>query len=714
MADRVVRQLTADEMRVVRGGGDRVVRQLTPDEMRVIASPPQQVSPQASQPAADDFSLPNYRTEFKPEDLGMLNALGRGGLSGLTFGFSDELLPDTEKQRRYHEALKQEHPWTYFAGEVLGAALPTMATGGIGLVGRAAASGAGWALRAQKLASKVKYADKIGQAMLNVGDRPIIGGILGMTGRGTPSIGTLARVGALSGAAHGLGEKHSDRLQGAREGAIAGGLLGAAGGGAVSLVSKGVGAIGRKVLPRSGAREVGEMLAETSGSDIVSKLRELEKTPTKSVFEIKPETAKYVTPLSRENLAVNDLLSSEFRRLRGQVAENIDDLVTDSTTRIVDVPDSLNKIRENATLVSRESYEKAMANPFDVSDDLYREINNLLESETIRKQFNKAVADLSDIRVSRDIADISGYVVRPLHDSRYENVSYELSKPLLDQLYKNLGELSQQAFLEGNKATSATIGGLQKKLGGVLQRHIDGYAEATTTHRKNLLPADFLQQGYESFMQGSPNDMAFALKTLFQKNDDILTPEMSDMLLGRFREGFSAGLREYLGKFTKSEIPGKLMNLLDKPNFEKKFSIVFGDDSIKGIEKLEKLQKQVGEELRRSKFFKGRDFQGLHVIDLRNEFGVPTSNYQLVASLIETASELLTPQSERMLRQQELIQAMLAQSSRNPYKAARKLRQETQKAFRKRELTDMLVKSSIPASARYATGTIYAEQPEPR
>lgn len=718
MADRVVRQLSADEMRFLqRGTGDRVVRQLSPDEFRVISSSQQPVSPQIQQPDAMDFSIPDYRSEFKPEDLGMLNALWRGGLSGVTFGFSDELLPDTERQRRYMEALKQENPWTYFVGEVLGAALPAMATGGIGLVGRAAASGAGWALRAQQIASKIKHADKIGQAMLRVGDRPIIGGILGMTGTGTPTIGTLARAGALSGAAHGLGSAEGgigERLKGAAQNAAIAGIMAPALGGAVMVGTKGAGWLGRKVLPRSAESEVGDILARTSEPDIVAKLRELEKDATKNVFEIKPEMARSAAKAAETNAEVYEILSKEFASLHEDIGKKVDDLVVDQTTNIVNLPESVAHIRDTATLVSKDMYDRALLKPFELSAEVYAKMDHLLDSTTVREQFAKALKDLTDVPRSRPVLDPSGYDVKPLVDSQYKNIKYQLSKPLLDELYKNLGELSEQAFAKGQKSTGATVAGLRDHLRGILEEHVEGYADAVTTHRANLLPADFLEAGYNAF-SGKPSDyVTFTLKTLLKNNEDILTPELTKHVLNRFREGFSTALREHLQGTPARKVPDKMMELLSTSDFKKKFTMLFGENAADGMEKLKALQDDVAKELTKSKFFTVREYQGMPELNLREAFEVPTSNYQLVASLIQTASELLSPATTTMKRQKAIIDAMLLQSGKTREETARKIRKTTQAGFRRKELGNILSTSAVPFSARYLPNMMTYTPPEQR
>lgn len=158
---------------------------------------------------------------------GMMESFLRGAAEGATFGFDDKLGLD----KNAREASRAANPWTHLAGELVGGFAPMAVAGPIG----AAARGAGYLARGARAAS----------ALLAPGEMNTIG-------QGIAQGAKLGAVyGGLSGAGHAevdpnssLPESTWERAKGAAKGSAAGTVMGAVAGVpayAVSRLAQGLG-----------------------------------------------------------------------------------------------------------------------------------------------------------------------------------------------------------------------------------------------------------------------------------------------------------------------------------------------------------------------------------------------------------------------------------------------------------------------------------------
>ncbi|MET3890401.1 hypothetical protein ABIE41_001477 [Bosea sp. OAE506] len=289
-------------------------------------------SPQAAAPALDLRSLSTEEiarmleqaqpapAPAAPSRPGMLESFARGGGQGATLGMGDEIYaagagalakargqdfgPEFERQLAEAQAnnrrAKEEHPWTYAAGEVLGV-IPGLAVAGTTALGA----------RALGLVGK------------------------NLATRSMASAGSGAAIGAIQGGA-GTGGTVDERLRGAGNGAVWGGGFGAAGPALGQAVGAGVTTATQALRPgvHGVSRQAATMLADdiaNSGGPAAIRQRLNELGPDAMLMDaspstmgraqglaVLPDTRELVTaPLVARNQGTNRRLASELESALG-------------------------------------------------------------------------------------------------------------------------------------------------------------------------------------------------------------------------------------------------------------------------------------------------------------------------------------------------------------------------------------------------------------
>ena len=174
-----------------------------------------------------------------------LSDFGNATKQGVSFGFSDEIAAKIqsmagatpeEKEAIYNEVIAEERakiaqaeersPYASMAGEITGAILPAIATGGTSLYGT---------LGKQGLKEALKQGGKK-QLLKAIAGKAALGGVEGAT------------AGALTGA--GKAESNKDRLSGAYEGGKSGAMFGT-GAGLIAPAAELTGMAGKKILDKA-------------------------------------------------------------------------------------------------------------------------------------------------------------------------------------------------------------------------------------------------------------------------------------------------------------------------------------------------------------------------------------------------------------------------------------------------------------------------------
>lgn len=200
---------------------------------------------------------------------GLMESFGRGAVEGATFGFDDELGMDKERR----EASRKANPWTHFAGEMAGSVLPMVGTGGLGAV----AKGSSLAARGARGIASVMAPGKIDTLGQSVAQGAKLGAVYG----------------GLSGAGHADVKDSDSTGEGLLKrgvGAATGTALGAAVGAPLGAVGHGVSKVAQSI---GGAREAARAETKDAGAGALTALsRSLDRdniTPQTLIDQITAE-----------------------------------------------------------------------------------------------------------------------------------------------------------------------------------------------------------------------------------------------------------------------------------------------------------------------------------------------------------------------------------------------------------------------------------------
>lgn len=222
-------------------------------------------------------ALPPPPAGYKPIAApGLMESLGRGLVEGATFGLDDKL--GLDKERR--EASRKANPWTHFAGEVLGGAIP-MAAASLLPTGAGQVAAAG---RAGQLATR---GGALLRAALVPGESASVGQAIGQGAK----VGGV--YGGLSGAGHAdvkpddsLPEALTKAAVGAATGLATGAPIGAIGGGLGHGLYRGAQTLGGlKALAEGETAGLGQGAIKTA----TRKLEDDRITPQQLIDQIKAE-----------------------------------------------------------------------------------------------------------------------------------------------------------------------------------------------------------------------------------------------------------------------------------------------------------------------------------------------------------------------------------------------------------------------------------------
>lgn len=197
---------------------------------------------------------------------GLLESFGRGAVEGATFGFDDKL--GLDKERR--ETSRKANPWTHFAGEMVGGALPMLGAALLPTGATQAAAAGRGAQLATKGAGLVRSA--------------LVPGEIGTAGQ---AIGQGAKIGTVYGGLSGAGHaEDGSALSGALKGAVEGAALGVPLGLAGHGIFRGAQALGGI---KAGTAAETEGLGSGAISTAVKRLERDRITPQELIDQIKTE-----------------------------------------------------------------------------------------------------------------------------------------------------------------------------------------------------------------------------------------------------------------------------------------------------------------------------------------------------------------------------------------------------------------------------------------
>ena len=384
-----------------------------------------------------------------------------GAGRGLTFGLTDMVATGLggENYRRAALARKQTNPITAGVGEVAGALAPLVLTGG----GSGAASGAGFFGRAATAVPR--GAEAISKALLPFATAETAAGRMALRAAQTGVAGALE--GALYGAGQTVGglTLSGDQitaekvLSGAGQGALVGGLLGAAGGAVASRLSERGAPAAR--LAAEGAGEDGALLSAKIDR-LESNMRKAGASDERVAAAVARETDKAAARASKidqfaGSAAMRDLgIPEASLRKTGATAADVDGLLAQAGQ------DYLSYRMQSGPLAGKRIFSAAK-NPVDLLDDIAHahaetraEMDGYLgvadhvaatapelapDYATISQRFTDAVDSLKDKRLARTLERDYGTPLRELAAPTAGPPSFRVAAELRDALSEEVGRL---------------------------------------------------------------------------------------------------------------------------------------------------------------------------------------------------------------------------------------------------------------------------------
>lgn len=600
----------------------------------VSPAPPAQVQP-TSQPSA-------------------LEGFLRGGLEALTIGSVSA--PEVERAQSS----------AYLAGQILGgvaslyAAGPILGAVGVG-IGSAAAglSRLPWAMRSLEYGKKIPHATKIGGAIAR-GVATTTQRALGLAKPTTgfwPTVGEVAKTSATHGSLYAYNKSQQEGLDR---------ILDAAKGGAESAVfgmglyglGKAVGGTGkyiyRRFKPESPVQRAYDILFEGTPkqkSEAALEAVEILRTDNgKNFLDINPDARIFIADVAQWSKNLQTKLTEIQKDRIAATKDLFEKGIIDHTTNRINLPETVNAYRQMAKDKSQDLFTQFIRTRTDFSDDVYRDMNELLKSESAKHAFDWAKTFISDI--ASNVSDDAkfAYRIMPNESGRWKNVPIQLTGAVIDHMYKYLGEMMQKA----DSVSYYGLSSVKRSFEKIIKKHMPDYKEALNTYRFNVIPADMLEGGVAGYKAKTFDEMKFQYDQLIEKNKDMYSKEK---LTQWFKEGFSSEVMQLSGS---DDGMNKLNKLLSAPDFQKKFDFVFGSDASNSLSHRIQLHEKVKDMLRYTNLGDVmKSYKGPPEFDYLSAIGVPSTDYRAMLSAINLGRRWLRYKDQSLPRLEEISNVML-------------------------------------------------------
>jgi hypothetical protein len=444
---------------------------------------------------------------------GGLTAAGLGALRGASLGLSDPLITGIggERARQALQGYEETNPTASLAGEVGGVVVPAIFTGGEGAVGTAAkfASAPVRALSAVGRGAESAVARVVGREAESV---------LGRVAQRALSSGAGM---ALEGAAYGVGHEISDAAihdheltaeklwAGAGQGALIGGLTGAAAGTVGQLGREAIAGVGKITKSPSVSAFLDKMSAERAFGAANPGKRIARQAERAGGFENVGRTWRDEAPglvgkdnfgqLNREDLAV--AAEKGLEREGSRIVETLDAadakaIQAGKIPRAMDVVGDIDRVADKLR-VSQLGSKPAADRLLSISDDLQRMMGLVDDAGQLLPGAGEARMSLRQLHEVRKMADkaigpgtfgpeLSGFKdqmlsVRRALEDRLENAVQDAGGEKLAAVYKDAKSKAQAFYLLRDATKNATAGaganrffGLSEQLGGLVGSQVGG------------------------------------------------------------------------------------------------------------------------------------------------------------------------------------------------------------------------------------------------
>ncbi|QEE08713.1 methyl-accepting chemotaxis protein [Bartonella kosoyi] len=469
---------------------------------------------------------------------------------------------EANRIRDYYRRMNDQHYWTSFAGNALGAAIPSLATLGTG----ALASGARFV--APRLTNSLA-GSKLGQLFLKAGQLPpsrFASPFLGITHKTT--LPHLLKVGAASGALHGAGE--GEGLGNTLTSTATGAGLGAAGtavGSALGhLAGSTVGGIGRLFSPshKEGVatdtlRAISKHLGNEASEDLGKSFKNA--VSTDYVADHSPFLQDLVFDIAKRNQgAYLDLTKRAGQRALG------------GGERIHQAADEHFVPRQNVTglkddlIASREAeshtlYEIAKKTP--IGEKYYGALNELMKRPYFKQAYDEGL--------KRFITD--GNNVSPFSSQKFSLLK---EKPNMGALHKTKEVVDLMIRTEkkqGDNSQVRSLVGIQKKLLELMDDISSEYKKGRALYHQYSSDVDAMDEG-SKILRKSVN------KDKFSKTFD----ELSEGEQEYFKKGSRAKLLQGMGQ--AGDQVSKAKEIFGTNDLYERFAKIYGADKASAVKKV--------------------------------------------------------------------------------------------------------------------------------
>ncbi|CAK01474.1 hypothetical protein [Bartonella tribocorum] len=479
---------------------------------------------------------------------------------------------EANRLRDYYRRMSDQHYWTSLLGNVVGAALPSLATLGTGAV-------AGLAGRIAPSATS-----KLGQAFLKAVPTPVgtggkwVGaGVKYVGGKASPFLGItknttlphLLKVGAASGALHGAGEGEgfgntlTSTLSGAglgAGGALAGSALG-------HLAGSTVGGIRRLFSP-----------SHTKEGVATDTLRAISKHLGKEASEELGESVKNAVPtdyIADHSPFLQDLVFDIAKRNQGaylDLTKRAEQRALGGGERIHQAADEHFVPRQNITglegdlTASREAashtlYEIAKKTP--IGEKYYGALNELMKRPYFKQAYKEGLQEFTS----------KGKEVGSFSSEKFNLLKEKPNMGVLHETKVKLGIMKDAAEKIGDNSKVHTLVGIQKKLLELMDDISSEYKKGRALYHQYSSRIDAMDEGSKILSKAVNKDE-------FSKIFD----ELSEGSQEYFKKGSRAELLQGMGQ-TGDKV-SKAKEIFDTDDLYERFAKIYGADKASAVKKV--------------------------------------------------------------------------------------------------------------------------------
>ncbi|WP_051018482.1 hypothetical protein [Bartonella queenslandensis] len=568
---------------------------------------------------------------------------------------------EANRIRDYYRRMSDQHYWTSFAGNALGAAIPSLATLGGGLL----ASGA--RLVAPTLARNVA-GSKLGQAFLKTGQSlpsRFASPFLGITQKTT--FPHLLKVGAASGALHGAGEGEglgntlTSTLSGAglgAGGAVVGSALGSLGGSTVGGIRRLFSPSHKEGVEKDALRVISRHLGKEASEELGNSFKNA--VPTDYVADHSPFLQDLVFDIAQRNKgAYIDLAKrAKERAMEGgrRIHEAADKHLAQHFTprqNVTDLKGDLIAIREAE---AHTLYEIAKKTP--IGEQYYGALNELMKRPYFKQAYKEALQDF--ISGGKEVGSFSSQKFNLLKHKQNMSVLHK-TKEVLDEMM----DIEKQ---QGRKRKIHTLVDIKKKLLELMDDISPKYKKARSLYHQYSSRLDAMDEGSKILSKSVNKDEFSKIFDAFPKAQ---------------QEYFKRGARgEFLQDITKTKDKiSKAKDIFDTDDLYDRFANIYGTDKASAVKKV------VDKEADYSDFYNRiPDRVADEKISFTHNVSVPTSESDAAMQVGKVAiKSSMIPFKEAARRERERIEKDIVQlltgGTEIPNKQIVKLIQDMVKAY---------------------------------